>query len=238
MKPSKIALLTLGGVILVAIVVTAVVARVTLGGGGAARVQAAADPGELTTVRHDFDRFNSIDIMGNWTVTVTQGDDWRVDLSSAGNGAAADASVRGERLRLRGARSESFLGRSDAEYMAEIVMPELAELATAGSIRVTFTGFEGQRLSIDAAGATELTGRDGRYGELDLSMAGAGNARLDGVVFTNADVDLAGASNLELTMDGGELTGGLAGAGRIRYYGTVSSESVDIAGFGSVEHAD
>ena len=47
-------------------------------------------------------------------------------------------------------------------------------------------------------------------------------------------IKVAGATNVALTMHGGELTGGLAGAGRIEYSGTVAREAVDIAGFGWV----
>ena len=65
-------------------------------------------------------------------------------------------------------------------------------------------------------------------------MAGAGNAQFEGIVVTDADVEVAGATNVALTMDGGELTGGLAGAGQIEYAGTVSREAVDVAGFGWV----
>ena len=113
-------------------------------------------------------------------------------------------------------------------------MPALVELEVAGSSRVTLSGFEGELLTIDAAGATQITGEDGRYGELELSVAGANDIQLAGFVFTDADVDLAGASSLTLTMDGGELTGGLAGAGKVEYFGTVSREAIDVAGFGSV----
>ena len=239
MKSSKIALLSLGGIVVAAIVVTAVAGRIALSRGGVARVQIGPDPGEMTTVSHDLRGFNAIEIMGAWTVTVTQGDDWRVDLSSDENFvSAAEVSVRGERLSLNGAQTGSFFGRSDAQFLAEVVMPELEELDAAGGMRVTLSGFEGERLSIDVAGATELTGADGRYAELDLSMAGASNVQLAGFVFTDANVELAGASNLELTMDGGELTGTLAGAGRIQYFGTVSREAVDVAGFGSIGPAE
>lgn len=239
MKPSKIALLSLGGIVVAAIVVTAVTGRIVLSSGGVGRVQIGPDPGEMTTVSRDLRGFNAIEVRGTWTVTVTQGDEWRVDLSSDENLAGtAEVSARGERLSLIGTQSGSFFGRSNAQYLAEIVMPELEELDAAGAIRMTLSGFEGERLSIDVAGATELTGEDGRYDELDLSMAGASNVQLNGFVFTDADVDMAGASNLELTMGGGELTGALAGAGRIQYFGTVSREAVDVAGFGSIGPAE
>ena len=236
MKPSKIALLSVVAVVVGAIVVAAVAARLTLVGGVTARAQTPAESGETTTVSRELSGFNEIEIRGQWTVTITRGDDWQVDLSSTEDGVeSVDASVRGERLTLAGAEPGSFFGRSSSEFSAEIVMPALAELDAAGSSHLTLSGFEGERLLIDVAGATRIVGNDGRYDELDLSLAGAGDVELDGFVFTDANVNLAGASSLRLTMDGGALTGAVAGASAIRYFGTVSRQAVDVAGFSVVE---
>ncbi len=239
MKPSKIALLWLGGIVVATIVVVAVAARVNFGGGeeagGQVSVQVASSPGEPSGFSHDLSGFDSIEIKGRWTLTVTQGDNWQVEVVHPENSSREiDVSMHKGRLKLSGARSGSLFGRSDARLTANIVMPALAELATAGENRVTLSGFKGDRLTIEAAGATDMTGEDCRYATLDLSMAGAGNAQFEGIVVTDADVDVAGATNVALTMDGGELTGGLAGAGRIEYSGTVSREDVDVAGFGWV----
>ena len=235
MKPSTIALLSVGGIFVGAIVAAAVVTRVSVGWVGQAVGQDRPDPGEMTTVNRDLSGFDSIEINGTWNVVVSQGDEWQVELSYPENYLEEfEVSVDGDHLSLDGAESRSFFGRSSAQFAAHIVMPALVELEVAGSSRVTLSGFEGEQLSIDAAGATQITGEDGRYGELELSVAGANDIQLAGFVFTDADVDLAGASSLTLTMDGGELTGGLAGAGKVEYFGTVSREAIDVAGFGSV----
>ena len=239
MKASKIALLSLGGIVVGTIILAAVVARITLGWAGQSGGMNGPEPGEMTTVNRDLGGFSGIEINGSWRIDVTRGDEWQVELSYPENYLnRIDVSVNGDRLSLEGAGPRSFFGGSGARFAAEIVTPELAALEVAGSNRVTLSGFEGERLSIDAAGANQITGDDGRYGELGLSVAGANDIQFAGFVFTDADVDLAGASNLTLTMDGGELTGGLAGAGNIEYHGTVSRESIDVAGFGSVGPAD
>ena len=62
-------------------------------------------------------------------------------------------------------------------------------------------------------------------------------ALLRGTAATDAYVDLAGASKVTLTMDGGTLSGSMAGAGRIEYHGTVAKESVRVAGAARVEWA-
>ena len=53
----------------------------------------------------------------------------------------------------------------------------------------------------------------------------------------DAEVEIAGASRVTLTMDGGALSGSMAGAGRIEYYGAVARESVRVAGAARVERA-
>ena len=235
MKTSTIALLSLGGILLGAIVVIVAAVRMTVGWGDSPRASIPADPGETATVSRELSGFNEIEINGNWTVTVTRGDDWQVELSYPENFEdLVDVSVRGEQLSLDGDDPDSFFGRSNANLAAEIVMPALTELDVAGSSDVTLSGFEGDELAIDAAGAHRITGQQGRYAELDLNVAGASDIQFRGITFIDANVDLAGAANLVLTMDGGELTGGLAGAGKVEYYGTVARESVDVAGFGSV----
>ena len=240
MKASKITLLSLGGIVVGTIVLVAVVARVTLGWvsfgwAGQSGGTNGPEPGEMATASRDLVGFSGIEINGSWTIDVTRGDEWEVQLAYPENYLnRIDVSVNGDRLSLDGAERRSFFGGSEARFAADIVMPELAALEVAGSSRVMLSGFEGERLSIDVAGANQIAGEDGRYGELGLSVAGANDIQLAGFIFTDADVDLAGASNLTLTMDGGELTGGLAGAGNIEYHGTVSLEAIDVAGFGSV----
>lgn len=239
MKTSKIALLSLGGILLAAIVVIVAVARITLGWSQQPRPGAAIEPGEATTTSGELSGFSRIDINGNWTVAVTRGGEWQVELTIPENYLdLVDVSVSGDRLNLDVERPQSFFGRSDGHYAAEIVMPVLVELDVAGSNDVTLSGFDGDELRIDAAGANRVTGEQGRYDELDLDVAGASDIQFRGFTFTDANVDLAGAANLVVTMDGGELTGGLAGAGKVEYYGTVSRESIDVAGFGSVGPAE
>ena len=238
MKPSRIALLSLVGVVVGAILVTVVIVRITLFEGGPARPEISTESADTSTVRQELSGFDEIEIEGAWSVDITHGDDWQVDLSSPENERdSMDVSVRGERLVLASKEPESFFGGSGNRFSAEIVMPVLVELNAAGSSQVTLSGFEGEHLSIEVAGATRISGDNGRYDELDLSIAGAGDVDLVGFVFIDADIHLAGASSVMLTMDGGELTGEVAGASAIRYFGTVSRQDVDVAGFSIVEPA-
>ena len=145
--------------------------------------------------------------------------------------------VVGDRLRL-GTQSDSWLDEPGFRPTADIVMPVLEEVEVRGSAKLDLSGFKGRRLDIDIAGAAQLTGRDGRFHELELSVAGASQIDLQGVSVTDADIDLAGASKVTLTMAGGALSGTIAGAGSVEYYGWVSANRVQTAGFARVEHVD
>ena len=237
MKPSQIALLSMLGIVVGTMVVAAVALRMNFGSSRPADF----DPGEMVAVSTEHTGFNEIEINGMWRVDITQGDEWRVDLSyPEGYRDDVEASVRGERLRLHGTGIRPGLrsDRSGAELAVDIVVPALRALEVAGGSQVRMSGFQGDRLAIDVAGAVELVARDGRYELLDLTVAGASNIKLRGIVVTDARVDLAGASDVTLTMDGGELSGSLAGAGRVGYAGTVSRETIEIAGVGWVGPAN
>ena len=195
--------------------------------------------GEAVPGNADLTGFTALEVSGSWRIDITRGDGWQVRFSHPeDSGDEINASVSGDRLRLSTDSGGRWFGRSTGTFGADILMPALRELELAGDAEIDFSGFEGARLQIEIAGAADVEGRDGRYDTLDLSVAGASEIDLRDVVVTEARVDLAGASDVTLAMDGGELTGSMAGAGNIEYYGTVSRERVDVAGFGRVERAD
>ncbi len=235
MKPSKIAILSAGGVVAGTIVVGALVVRIAL-----SQVEPEAPgPTERAPGSFDLTGFSEIEITGSWRINITRGDDWQVRFSYPEDARdELEASVSGERLRLDGDSRGRWFRSSNESFGADIVMPTLEELELAGDAEIEFSGFEGARLVIDIAGAAQLEGRNGGFDELDLSVAGASEIDLGGIVVTDARVDLVGASDVTLAMNGGELTGSMAGAGNIKYHGTVSREMVDVDGFGRVERVD
>ena len=235
MKPSQIAILSAGGVIAGTIVVGALIVRVAL-----PQIETEeSGPRERASESSDLSGFSEIEIHGSWRVNVVQGDAWQVRFSyPEGDGEGLVASVSGDRLQLNADSQGRWFRRSNTVFGADIVMPTLGELELAGGGEIEFSGFEGDRLVIEIAGAAEVEGRNGGFDELELSVAGASAIDLRGVVVTNARVSLTGASDVTLAMNGGELTGSMAGAGSIEYYGSVARESIDVAGFGTVERAD
>jgi hypothetical protein len=117
-------------------------------------------------------------------------------------------------------------------------MPALESVTLSGASELDFTGFEGERLAITATGAVDIEGEASRYGALELAMTGAGQADLREMAVTDAEISLAGAADVTLQMAGGALTGGMSGAGRVRYYGPVREQSIATTGVATVERGD
>ena len=231
MKPSHKALLSMGGVLAGVIVLTTIAGRVAL-----SRAPFAVVEDSRFTERAELTGFTEVEIAGGWQVNLTRGDEWKVELSqSREREKPVRMHVLGNRLRL-GSGMRHWWHQDDAPGSVDIVMPSLEELELRGGARITLAGFRGDRLAIDAAGAVRLEGRDGGYEELNLSVAGASAIDLRGVPVRDAEVDLKGASDVVLTMNGGVLSGSAAGAGRIRYHGSVAEEQVVVAGITRVVH--
>ena len=230
MKPSQRALLSIAGILAGIVVVTAVAGRVAL-----SRSDSAILEGDLVSESRELSGFNEVEVAGALHVNLVRGDEWKVERSHAdGMEKRLRIRVLGNRLRVAGG---SFPGSgSGSPVSVDIVMPELEAVELRGGSNVALSGFGGERLEIDVAGAVRLTGRDGRYEELELSAAGASAIDLRGIAVTDAAVDLEGASDVVLTMSGGVLSGSAAGAGSLRYYGTVSEERVEVAGITRIVH--
>ncbi len=245
MKKSQLVVVSAVGFLTLIMIVMAVIGRVALSHSDSATTRMAASSavvvGEQITMTFDVADFQRVDIEGLWQVNLTQGDEWRVEVSHSEDlEDDVNVYVRGDRLVLnrRSSGGWRWWRRSETRLSAEIVMPELNELELAGANQLDLSGFAGDRLILEVAGANQVEGRDGRYESLDLSVAGASEINLGGIVVTDAKVDLAGASKVTLSMNGGVLAGSMAGAGAIGYYGTVAEERVRIAGVGRVRSLD
>jgi len=232
-KRSQIALLVAGGALAGVVIASVVSARIALSPDHSAFLDGAQVWGSV-----ELREFREIDVAGQWQVNVRRGDDWRVEFSYPDSlEDRVKVGLTGERLWLR-FDSRSWWEEPDFPATADIIMPELEELDLKGASRVVMLGFRGPHLEIDIAGVTQLEGRDSRYDELELSVAGASHVDLRGVTVTDAELDLAGASKVTLTMNGGKLSGSMAGGGSVEYYGPVSKESIDLAGASRVERVE
>jgi hypothetical protein len=238
MRRSQIAVVSALAVVLIATLAWLVATRVVmsnLAGNGPSRTTSGND----VTRSIDLRDFAAVHTQGGWQLTITQGDDWRVELSYPE--AMADnvtAEVRDGTLRLsyRAPRGFWLLGFGPpGRSQATIVAPALERLEMEGSANATIAGLTGDRLHVSAAGASSLEATGSRYQRLDLIVRGVGEVKFQGLAATDANVQLAGATEVTLTMAGGLLSGAMSGAHRLIYYGTVREENVTRAGAASIE---
>jgi hypothetical protein len=246
MRKSQITVLAALSAVAVLIVAAIVTARLI-----AARLESgeysgetprAARSGALTDEALDLSGFRRIDARGTWEIELRRGTDWDVTLGhTADTRERVDVHVENGRLVLEanGSSWSWFRGFDNRETLeATIVMPALEGIELSGASKLTVSGFSGESLEITASGATEIDGHDGSYRELELIVSGAGDVNFGDVVVDDARVVLSGAGNVLLNMNGGELSGTVSGAGKIRYRGTVREQNVIASGFSSVEALD
>ena len=228
MRNSHRAVLALLGVIIGLMVAVAVWVRV-----GAPTPPRLS--GERTTQTFDFTDFDGVHVDCQCQVTIERGDAWRISIEMPVE-VVDQVRVRREGDVLTLGQDGPWLRGFDEDrsLRATITMPVLETLKHSGMSRLSFSGFDGSSLSIDASGAGEIRGAASRFDSLLVDMSGFGNIELGDVAVTNADVDLSGFGNVTLRMAGGRLGGDMSGFGNLQYYGTVSEENVEKSGFASI----
>jgi hypothetical protein len=227
MRNSQRVMAGLFGAILALLVVTAIWIKV-------AAPQRPQLSGERTTGTYDYADFAAVSVSGQWQVTIERGDVWRVAVDVPAeviDDVRVERSGEGLAVGYDGAWWFGGFGRGDGDVLkATITMPALESIELSGTSTLSLSGFEGDRLSLTSSGASEVRGASGRFETLALVMSGAGNVDLDGLLVTNADIQVSGAGNLKLNMAGGRLTGNMSGAGNLEYRGAVSEQSVSSSG--------
>ena len=191
--------------------------------------------GERATKTFDFTDFDGVHVDCLCQVTIERGDAWRVSVEMPVE-VVDQVRVRREGDALNLGYEGPWRGGFDEDRSLHvtITMPVLETLNHSGMSRLSFSGFDGSSLSIDASGAGEIRGAASRFDSVLLDMSGFGNIELGDVAVTNADVDMSGFGNVTLRMAGGRLRGEMSGFGSLEYYGTVSEENVEKSGFGSI----
>ena len=193
------------------------------GGGGSSSVSSmtsGGQPNQTSTVPFDIVDFTEIEISGPFDTSITQETDFLVQLtvdSAITN--LLDVQLSGQRLRI-GFQPNSNVSSQTLE--AVITLPSLTWVGLAGAANATASGFDDSTLEVELAGASSLEMTDVRY---DFAMVlGSGATRLhmeDVSPLPAAHAELSGASRTIFNlMDGANLTGSLAGASVLSYYGT------------------
>ena len=182
----------------------------------------------------DMSGLTAIDVQGNWQVelilapgpvaTVKGAQDLLETLS---------VHRRGEFLSLRMPKQKN----DKRKLTLSATLPELNRLHAQGVAEIRFKGFFSEHLSIRMQGVSKIVGRKGRIDALDLRSEGVSQINLSDLPIRQADLDCEGVFNIDLSMAGGELSGRVKGAGKVRYSGKVSRETILREGPCKVEYA-
>jgi hypothetical protein len=202
---------------------------------GSSGTQTAGIDAGSTTADLDLRDFTGIETRGSWEIELVRSDEWAVLVTyPPARARSVDVHMSDGRLVLS-YRPEFRLFGGSGRYTARIAMPALDSVDIAGAVKLRLSGFTGDTLRLVASGAANIEAHDSRYGALTLIVSGAGNADLSDMPVVDAEVVLSGAGQIALDMNGGDLSGTISGAGRVRYRGTVQRQNIVTSGFSSVE---
>lgn len=172
--------------------------------------------------------FDEISVVGPWTLHVYQGIGYNTEISAPKN--IIDkivAEKRGDKLSIVEGPGPADL-MNNVRLEATITLPMLTKLDLNGVINLDLYEINGDNLSINMQGVTRIAGYDGKVKDLSLSGKGVLTIDLSGLSATNANVNYDGTYMINLKMNGGRLTGGLGGVGRLNYGGDVSSNEIQL----------
>jgi hypothetical protein len=225
---------------------------------GAATTTASVDLSTPTTIvasgvpaTRDFPLVDFTDVdVSAFTATITRGDAFAVSVTADDN--VFDrlvVEVREGELHLEIADNTTLQG---ATLSATVTMPEVNSVDGSNGAVLTVGGFQTDvDRDLELSGASQLTG-DLRAAELSLELSGGGVATLTGsaaslevdgsggaivsaldLPVTDAEVELSGGSQAELTITG-EVSADLSGGSELRYAGGATQDDVETSGGSSI----
>jgi len=194
----------------------------------------SADLGERVRKTFDFADFSEISASGIYEISITRGDEYSAAVELE-EGLVDEFKIKKQGPKLVLAMKDDMYRIGSDVISIELVMPELTGISLQGCSNVAVNGFSSELLDIVIEGASNVVGKDNEIEDLFLSCDGAVNVNLKSSKTVNAEVDLAGASQVALTMDGGILEGKIEGLGSLDYYGKVVKENVGNQGLSKVK---
>jgi hypothetical protein len=237
MKTSNKILMVTGAAVLAFIIAVVIISRVMVGNivtfEGEKDKMAVSD-GEKVSNNPEVGTFTELKIVGAWEVRIEKGDDHSITVTAADSiMEKLRVESRGNTLNLNYPLHSSISSRG---AKAVIRMPELERIESKGGTSIQFSGFTIDRLEVDLEGASNLKGEDSDIEDLFITAEGATNVDCGNCEIVNAHLDVEGAGSVKLRMNGGNLTGTVAGLANVVYIGTVKRETIKVDGLGSVKH--
>jgi phage shock protein PspC (stress-responsive transcriptional regulator) len=164
--------------------------------------------------------FSEIEISGLFSLNITQGNEYSVNLTGANNEKEKYKIVREENTLIITYNEDRKVWRKnlldmDHEIQIDITMPEVSKLQAKGAGKIRMNNFNADHLDIDLTGAINL---EGKFDAKDLT------------------IDLTGASQLDLEGQGETMDATIQGASSLKAYEfKVKDASVEVNGASSAQ---
>jgi hypothetical protein len=139
----------------------------------------------------------------------------------------------GETLHIGTAKMNNINFGNKRELRAELTLPNLRTLTSAGVGATEVSGFSGDnlRLALEGAGSVKV---DAQYRNIDVRLGGVGGMTVNGGKSDNVDLQLNGAGRIEMIGQTRQLNASLGGVGSLDAE-QLRAETIDLkmSGLGS-----
>ena len=192
-------------------------------GSGVAATQARALP-----------PFDGVELAGTSDVVIRVGGAQSVVVHADDNLLARiTTAVKGGRLVVDATRGRL---RPRTPLRVDVTVPALREIRLSGTGAIVAAGVDGRRLvvAISGSGVVQVAGR---AVQLEVTVSGAGSARLEPLVASDVHAVVSGSGQIEVTATG-RLDAAVPGSGLIFYRGRPAHVTTSVTGSGRVLRAD
>lgn len=207
--------------------------------------------GKTVTVDFDFDDFTRVKASSAFTVDITQGESYSIQVEVDDNlEQYLEVTRSGDTLQIGLKPVSGWFGNKTLR--AQITMPQLTGLNLSGASNCEITGFSSdKRLDVEASGASSLRGDisggaakieasgastielTGSAPDLTAIASGASTLRLDDFAVKDASVEASGASRITVNATG-TLNARASGASTVRYVGEPARLNKDASGASTI----
>lgn len=186
------------------------------------------------TKSFDFTNYENISAEGFWKINIIHGDHFEIELMAPEN-MLSEITVEktGQTLVLLSKKNTFSLFSLNKRPRINITLPLISELDIEGVADILISDFNNAKASISMNGVMNVTGENCNFDQFSLSGTGVLNVSMSDVPITNAHFKYNGIYNINILMNGGELTGKLDGMGKIITSGEIAENSIKVNGPGN-----
>ena len=185
--------------------------------------------GDMETRELSLKEFDEIDVGGAFDLEITLGDEQKVVMTIDDNlWDNLEAEVHGRTLEIGWDKS----CEPDGECTVVIVVRELRAMDIHGAADVEIEGYHGDSFIFNVSGAAELE-MDGEVDKLEIHVSGAGDIDTRELKAKSVEISVSGAGNAKVFASE-SFEGRVSGVGNINYWGDPERQKTKVSGLGNI----